>query len=78
MTNTAPCVARVFFFFNHKHEPFPILSATTLRTPPEPGQGLFQLKMKYHSKPHVRQSKELVQNYVARLNLHKKAQKKQL
>ena len=47
MTDTVPCIAT---FCCHKREPLPILSVTTLRTPAEPGQGLFQLNLKHHSK----------------------------
>lgn len=71
MINAAPCFAS--FFLPQIQSPFPILSASALRAPAEPSQGLLHLKVNHHN---AQGNKAKVRNYAARLNLDQEKKKR--
>lgn len=60
------------FFLPQIQSPFPILSASALRAPAEPSQGLLHLKVNHHN---AQGNKAKVRNYAARLNLDQEKKK---
>lgn len=65
-------------FFCHKHEPFPFSLQPHWGLQLNQVKGSFSWTWNTTANCHTRRREELVQNYVNRLNLHKKSQKGQL